>query len=113
MVYRGTESGMSGYQHAWEAGKLEGVKGAWQTQPTAYLGTDGKVGGVACVKLDDNKQPIGGLRQVRVWGPWRSGDPRELARGRDPARDPALRGLDAGVSRDIRGQRSAREFVAI
>lgn len=60
MVYRGTEAGMSGYQHEWKAGKLEGVHGAWQTQPTAYVGANGHVTGVSCVKLDDKKQPIAG-----------------------------------------------------
>jgi glutamate synthase (NADPH/NADH) small chain len=63
MIYRGTEAGMSGYQHEWKAGKLEGVHGAWQTQPTAYVG-NGKVQGVACLKLDDKKQPIPGSEHV-------------------------------------------------
>ncbi len=60
MIYRGVESGMTGYQHEWKAGKVEGVKAAWRTQPVAYLGEDGKVTGVRCVSLDDKKQPIAG-----------------------------------------------------
>jgi glutamate synthase (NADPH/NADH) small chain len=64
MIYRGTEAGMSGYQHEWKAAKLEGVRGAWRTQPTAYVGADGKVTGVVCVKLDDDKQPIAGSEHL-------------------------------------------------
>jgi glutamate synthase (NADPH/NADH) small chain len=48
---------MSGYQHEWKVGKLDGVKGAWQTQPIAYVGEE-RVTGVRCVKLDGHKQPV-------------------------------------------------------
>lgn len=64
MVYRGTEAGMSGYQHEWKAGKLDGVVGAWQTQPLEYVGEGGKVSGVRCIKLDANKKPIAGTEHV-------------------------------------------------
>jgi len=66
MIYRGTEAGMSGYPHEWKAGKLEGVQGAWQTQPTAYVGNgkDNRVTGVACQKLDADKKPIPGSDHV-------------------------------------------------
>ena len=64
MVYRGTEAGMSGYQHEWKAGKLDGVVGAWQTQPLEYVGEGGKVSGVRCIRLDANKKPIAGTEHV-------------------------------------------------
>ncbi len=61
MVYRGTESGMSGYAHEWEAAKVEGVRAAWQTQPVAYVaGESGRVAAVRGVRLDGNKQPVAG-----------------------------------------------------
>ncbi len=64
MIYRGTEAGMTGYQHEWKAGKVEGVKAAWQTQPLEYVGEHGKVTGVRCLKLDDKKKPIAGTEHV-------------------------------------------------
>ena len=61
MIYRGKEAAMSGYQHEWKAGKLDGVHGAWQTLPLAYIGDDaGHVRAVKCIKLDDAKKPIAG-----------------------------------------------------
>ncbi|MGK0361109.1 MAG: dihydropyrimidine dehydrogenase (NAD+) subunit PreT [Bradymonadia bacterium] len=63
MVYRGIEAKMSGYQHEWEAAKLENVRGAWQTQPTGFAGGS-SVAGVECVRLDDAKQPIDGSAYV-------------------------------------------------
>ncbi len=63
MVYRGTEAGMSGYQHEWRAAKAEDVQGAWQRQPVGFEG-DGTVTGVRCVRLDDAKQPIEGTEHV-------------------------------------------------
>ena len=59
LVYRGTEAKMSGYAHEWKAGKVEGVRAAWQTQPVGYEG-EGKVERIKCVKLDDAKKPIAG-----------------------------------------------------
>ncbi len=64
MAYRGDEKKMSGYQHEWKAGKLEGVLGAWRTQPIEYVGKDGHVIGVRCVKLDADKKPIEGTEHV-------------------------------------------------
>lgn len=64
MAYRGTEVGMSGYTHEWDAGKREGVTAAWQTQPTGFVGEDGRVTGVQCVKLDADKKPIAGSEHV-------------------------------------------------
>lgn len=64
MVYRGTAAGMSGYAHEWKAGKVEGVTAAWQTQPVGFEGSDGKVTGIRCVKLDDAKQAIAGSEHV-------------------------------------------------
>lgn len=63
MIYRGTEARMSGYQHEWEAAKIEGIRAAWQTQPTGFDG-DGAVSGVRCVRLDDAKAPIGDSEHV-------------------------------------------------
>ena len=64
MIYRGTEAGMTGYQHEWKAGKVEGVKAAWQTQPLEYVGEHGKVTGVRCLKFDDKKKPIAGTEHI-------------------------------------------------
>ena len=64
MIYRGTEAHMTGYAHEWKAGKVEGIKAAWQTQPIEYVGEAGKVTGVRCVKLDDKKKPIAGTEHV-------------------------------------------------
>lgn len=60
LAYRGTEARMSGYTHEWNAGKQEGVGAAWQTQPTGFVGQDGAVTGITCVRLDDDKKPIEG-----------------------------------------------------
>jgi len=61
MVYRGVEAAMSGYMHEWEAGKVEGVKAAWQTQPVAYVDRgDGHVGAVRGLRLDAAKKPVAG-----------------------------------------------------
>lgn len=59
MVYRGQESGMSGYQHEWSEAKREGVRGAWRAQPVGYEGADGHVTGVRCAVLDEHKKPVG------------------------------------------------------
>ncbi len=64
MVYRGTEPGMSGYAHEWDAGKQEGVRAHWQAQPVAFEGEGGQVTGVRCVRLDARKQPIEGSEHV-------------------------------------------------
>jgi glutamate synthase (NADPH/NADH) small chain len=64
MVYRGVESGMSGYEHEWAAGKVEGVRAAWRTQPLEYVGEGGEVTGVKCVSLDDAKKPIPGTEHT-------------------------------------------------
>ncbi len=59
MVYRGTEAGMSGYAHEWQAAKLENIEAIWQTQPTGFArGDDGLA--VDAVKLDEKKRPIEG-----------------------------------------------------
>lgn len=60
MVYRGTESRMSGYAHEWNAAKVQGIRASWQTQPTGFTGRLGVVTGVEAVKMDANKQPIAG-----------------------------------------------------
>jgi len=64
MVYRGTEDRMSGYKHEWTAAKNEGSRVVWQAQPTGYAGAGGKVTGVECVRVDDNKQPIPGTEHT-------------------------------------------------
>lgn len=64
MLYRGTESGMSGYAHEWKAAKVEGARAMWQRQPIGFEGTDGKVTGVRCVLLDEGKKPIAGSEHV-------------------------------------------------
>ncbi len=59
MIYRGTESSMSGYQHEWSAAKDEGVVAQWQSLPTAFEGS-GKLERVRCIGLDAQRQPIAG-----------------------------------------------------
>ncbi|MCC6647288.1 MAG: NAD(P)-dependent oxidoreductase [Polyangiaceae bacterium] len=62
LLYRGSEAGMSGYAHEWEAAKVEGVVPEWRLQPIAFeahaIGT--AVSGVRCQRLDANKKPIAG-----------------------------------------------------
>lgn len=59
MIYRGTELQMSGYVHEWKAAKIEGVRAAFQVQPTAYVGEAGQVRGVRCARLGDDRRPTG------------------------------------------------------
>lgn len=59
MVYRGDESGKSGYSHEWAAAKLENIVGSWRSLPTGFVG-DTRVSAVLCVRMDENKQPIPG-----------------------------------------------------
>jgi dihydropyrimidine dehydrogenase (NAD+) subunit PreT len=59
LVYRGTEEGMSGYSHEWEAARLEGARALWQALPLAYVGRD-RVGSVQLVRVNDDKRPIRG-----------------------------------------------------
>lgn len=63
MLYRGEETGMSGYQHEWLAAKAEGVRGFWRSVPIAFDG-EGRVDSVVCVKLDEHKRPIAGSEFV-------------------------------------------------
>ncbi len=63
LAYRGREAGMSGYAHEWRAGKVEGVRAAFGTQPIGFEGT-GSVSGVKCIRLDETKRPIEGSEHV-------------------------------------------------
>jgi len=63
LAYRGREPGMSGYAHEWKAGKVEGVRAAFGTQPIAFEGA-GKVEGIKCVRLDEKKKTIEGSEHV-------------------------------------------------
>lgn len=58
LVYRGDESGMSGYEHEWAWAKREGAKAHWRSVPLAYEGSDG-VQRVRCERLDASKKPTG------------------------------------------------------
>ncbi len=64
MVYRGSEAAMSGYAHEWRAAKTDGVRGQFATQPTGYVGTQGRVTGVTCVRLGPDKRPVAGTEHV-------------------------------------------------
>ena len=57
MLYRGSEAGMSGYQHEWDAAKQHGAIGEWRALPVAFEGS-GKVQRIRCQRLDDAKKPI-------------------------------------------------------
>jgi len=63
MVYRGGESGMSGYAHEWSAAKNEGSRVVWHAQPVAFEGQD-EVTGLRCVRTDDGKKPIDGTEHT-------------------------------------------------
>lgn len=52
MVYRGDEAGMSGYQHEWDAAKVEGVEAVWHAVPVAI-----EHGYVVCAVTDAQKRP--------------------------------------------------------
>jgi len=64
MVYRGREEKMSGYLHEWDAAKQEGARAAWQTQPVGFEQQGGRITGVKCQKMDDDKKLIGGTEHV-------------------------------------------------
>jgi len=64
MVYRGDESGMSGYSHEWKAAKVDNVRGVWRTQPVGYEVEGDRVTGVRCVTVDADKKPIPGSEHV-------------------------------------------------
>jgi glutamate synthase (NADPH/NADH) small chain len=64
MVYRGTEEGMSGYAHEWQAAKVENVRGVWRTQPVAYEVEGDRVTGVRVVSMDAEKKPVPGTERV-------------------------------------------------
>lgn len=59
LLYRGTEAAMSGYQHEWEAARVDGARAVWQAQPVEFLGKD-RVEGVRCLRVDDDKRPVQG-----------------------------------------------------
>ena len=64
MVYRGTAEGMSGYQHEWKAALKENALASWRSQPKEFLHKDGKITGLVCNILNDNKQPTGETIQL-------------------------------------------------
>jgi len=64
LVYRGSEADMSGYTHEWEAAKVEGVRGVWHMQPTAFEGAGGRVSGVRCTPTGPDKKPLPGREHV-------------------------------------------------
>jgi len=59
LLYRGKEEKMPGYAHEWKAAKTEGATAVFQALPVAFEG-QGRVERVRCVRMDDQKQPIGG-----------------------------------------------------
>ena len=48
----------------WDAAKLKGAQASWRSQPIGYEEADGKVTGVRCQALDENKKPIEGQTHV-------------------------------------------------
>ena len=60
MVYRGDEAKMSGYAHEWVEAKKENVKASWRSQPVSYQADGGKLTGLVCRQMDENKQEIEG-----------------------------------------------------
>ena len=59
LLYRGTQAGMSGHAHEWEAAVLHGVRAQWSVMPTAFAGPR-SVTGVQCVRTDHKEQAIAG-----------------------------------------------------
>jgi dihydropyrimidine dehydrogenase (NAD+) subunit PreT len=62
MLYRGTEEKMSGYEHEWEAAKIDGARAIWRAQPVAFEGQQ-SVQSIRYVSLDEHKKPIAGSEQ--------------------------------------------------
>ena len=60
MVYRGDEDKMSGYIHEWVEAKKENAKASWRTQPIGFLAENGKVSGLTCLQMDENKKEMEG-----------------------------------------------------
>lgn len=60
MAYRRGEDSMSGYQHELAYAKKEGVLLEFNAAPAEIVGSDGKVTGLRCHKVDENLQPIPG-----------------------------------------------------
>jgi glutamate synthase (NADPH/NADH) small chain len=59
LLYRGSEAGMSGYEHEWSAAREEGTRALFHAQPVAFEGT-GRVQAVRAVRMDERKRPIAG-----------------------------------------------------
>ena len=51
---------MSGYAHEWVEAKKENVKASWRSQPVSYQADGGKLTGLVCRQMDENKQEIEG-----------------------------------------------------
>jgi glutamate synthase (NADPH/NADH) small chain len=64
MAYRGDVAGMSGYAHEWSAALQDGALAAWRTQPVGFVSDGGRVTGVRCVRLDEDKKPIADTEHV-------------------------------------------------
>jgi dihydropyrimidine dehydrogenase (NAD+) subunit PreT len=59
LVYRGDESGMSGYRHEWEGARKLGVRAAFRRQPVAFASDEGAVTGLRLAPLGPDKRPLG------------------------------------------------------
>jgi len=57
MLYRGTQDGMSGYEHEWSAARSEGARVEWQSIATNLEG-DGRVQRVQCMRVDADKKVL-------------------------------------------------------
>lgn len=60
MIYRGDEDKMSGYAHEWLEAKKENVQGYWRAQPVGFITEKGRVIGITCLEMDQNKKEIAG-----------------------------------------------------
>ena len=56
---------MTGYAHEWEAGKDEGARAVWQTQPVAFVGERHASRGPLRAASTTSKQPIAGTEHER------------------------------------------------
>ncbi len=59
LVYRGSDSVKSGYEHEWKAARVEGARALWHTVPVGFEGGS-RVERIRCLRTDERKRPVPG-----------------------------------------------------
>jgi glutamate synthase (NADPH/NADH) small chain len=59
MLYRGTEAGMGGYAHEWDAAKEAGARAEWCAVATSFEGAS-RLERLRCVRVDGSRRPVPG-----------------------------------------------------